>query len=230
MQPLLTKALARNVLDWKRRSERSIRLGRAMAEPLDTSCAHTADLALVRGVLAKDASALEEFAERSACVPAFLRRLVQPAGAARPIDIEDLSQDVFATVWSRLGTFDGRCQLETWLWGFCRKRALKWLERGSGEIAYGGEDSLFDLEDGAEHDPGREMDLELLRTELERLERSVAEVVHLKHFDELTFPQIGKRLGVSPNTAKTRYYRGLDKLKARLGSLAPSDGAPDRRP
>ena len=35
----------------------------------------------------------------------------------------------------------------------------------------------------------------------------------MKHFEELTFPEIGKRIGMPANTAKTRYYRGLAKLE-----------------
>ena len=42
-------------------------------------------------------------------------------------------------------------------------------------------------------------------------------VLQLKHIEGLTFDQIGERLAISPNTAKTRYYRGLDKLRGRLG-------------
>jgi DNA-directed RNA polymerase specialized sigma24 family protein len=45
--------------------------------------------------------------------------------------------------------------------------------------------------------------------------------VRLKHLAELTFADIGVRLGMSENTAKSLYYRGLVKLRE---LLAPRPG------
>lgn len=44
-------------------------------------------------------------------------------------------------------------------------------------------------------------------------------VVHLKLWEEFTFEDIAKTLGISPNTAASRYRYGLDKLRARLRPL-----------
>ena len=44
-------------------------------------------------------------------------------------------------------------------------------------------------------------------------------VVHLKLWEELTFEEIGQALGISPNTASSRYRYGIDKLRARLRPL-----------
>jgi RNA polymerase sigma-70 factor (ECF subfamily) len=44
-------------------------------------------------------------------------------------------------------------------------------------------------------------------------------VVHLKLWEKLTFEQIAETMGVSPNTAASRYRYGLDKLRARLRLL-----------
>jgi RNA polymerase sigma-70 factor, ECF subfamily len=44
-------------------------------------------------------------------------------------------------------------------------------------------------------------------------------VVHLKLWEELTFEEIAQVLGVSPNTAASRYRYGLDKLRGRLRLL-----------
>jgi NAD(P)-dependent dehydrogenase (short-subunit alcohol dehydrogenase family) len=45
-----------------------------------------------------------------------------------------------------------------------------------------------------------------------------ADVIRMKHFEDLTFEEIGTRLGNSINTVKTRYYRGISRLLDRLGS------------
>jgi len=44
-------------------------------------------------------------------------------------------------------------------------------------------------------------------------------VVHLKLWEGLTFEEIAKGLGLSPNTAASRYRYGLDKLRERLRPL-----------
>ena len=44
-------------------------------------------------------------------------------------------------------------------------------------------------------------------------------VVRLKHYDDLSFVEIGRLLEIPVNTVKSRYYRGLRWLRARL---APS--------
>jgi RNA polymerase sigma-70 factor (ECF subfamily) len=41
-------------------------------------------------------------------------------------------------------------------------------------------------------------------------------VVHLKLWEKLTFEQIAATIGVSPNTAASRYRYAIDKLRARL--------------
>lgn len=65
---------------------------------------------------------------------------------------------------------------------------------------------------------GADLDLhEEIRQAMERLPPAEAEVIRLKHFEGLTFDEIGTRLDTSPNTAKTRYYRGLGTLETLLG-------------
>ena len=44
-------------------------------------------------------------------------------------------------------------------------------------------------------------------------------VVHLKLWEEMTFDDIADALGISPNTAASRYRYGLDKLRDRLRPL-----------
>jgi RNA polymerase sigma-70 factor (ECF subfamily) len=54
---------------------------------------------------------------------------------------------------------------------------------------------------------------------LEELPLEQREVVHLKTWSGLTFEEIADALGISPNTAASRYRYGVDKLRARLRPL-----------
>ncbi|MEJ1974466.1 MAG: sigma-70 family RNA polymerase sigma factor [Lacunisphaera sp.] len=54
---------------------------------------------------------------------------------------------------------------------------------------------------------------------LQRLPDEQREVLVLKIWQELTFEQIGEVLGISPNTAASRYRYALTALRAQLESL-----------
>ena len=60
---------------------------------------------------------------------------------------------------------------------------------------------------------------------LRKIGREEAEVIRLKHFEGQTFEEISRHLGLSPNTVKTRYYRGLEELRPLLTAREDAKGA-----
>lgn len=69
---------------------------------------------------------------------------------------------------------------------------------------------------------GDELEALMLNDELchalERLGPPEDEIVRRKHFDGQSFDALGSALGISPNTAKTYYYRALSRLRDLLDS------------
>jgi RNA polymerase sigma factor (sigma-70 family) len=63
------------------------------------------------------------------------------------------------------------------------------------------------------------LEFEGVHLALARLDPPADDIVRLKHFEELTFEEIGQRLLLSPNTAKTHYYRALVRLREALAPL-----------
>jgi len=47
----------------------------------------------------------------------------------QPADLDDIAQDVFVIVHRRLGTFDRRARLTTWLFGICMRVAANYRRR-----------------------------------------------------------------------------------------------------
>jgi RNA polymerase sigma-70 factor (ECF subfamily) len=173
------------------------------------------DLELARAALAGEGLALADFAERMACVPQMLaalnRRLGNPLAGG---DLDDLAQEALIRVWAKLPGFAGLSALETWVYPFCylefmnalrRRRRLGRMEL-SGDLgqATGGTAAVGAFE------------FERLHLALERLPAGEAQVLRLKCFEELTFDEIGTRLGIPLNTAKTHFYRGLARLRQAL--------------
>ena len=52
------------------------------------------------------------------------------------------------------------------------------------------------------------------------LDDRTSQVIQLRFFEELTFPEIGARLAVPENSAKTLFHRGLQRMRALLGGEA----------
>ena len=68
-------------------------------------------------------------------------------------------------------------------------------------------------------DPDEQAFRETLAQALGELPADQRAVLHLKLWEGLTFEQIAEALGLSPNTAASRYRYGLDKLRDRLRPL-----------
>lgn len=162
--------------------------------------------------------ALGSFAERLECVPRILsalnRRLEHPIPRA---DLPDLVQDTLVVIVKKIDEFEGRATLETWVYRICfleLRSALRRRTRSKRESA--------PIE-------GLPVEAEAVEAEVPedytRLYGCLAEldvdervVITLKHFEDLSFSQVAERLGISLGTAKTRYYRGTQRLLVLLGS------------
>jgi RNA polymerase sigma-70 factor (ECF subfamily) len=177
-----------------------------------------ADVELIRKALAGQREAVSAFLERMRCVPrivsAINRKLGQPLG---PEERDDVAQEALLAVWKKLAQYDGRAKLETWVYPFCYYEALRRLRKKNRDPLVLQETiEGTGIEPSYEPIPGRDED-ELVLKELEALDPDEAIVIRLKLFEDLTFDSIGGRIGISSNTAKSRYYRGVRKLSRVLG-------------
>lgn len=184
------------------------------------------DLELVRAVLRREQAAVAGFIARMDCIPRMIAVRNNRAGAPlSETELEDLAQDVVTAVWRKLGSFDGRARLETWVYQFCyleflrRLRSLRNRPRAVGE-------PVGDEVEERRPASSRASEYEELHRCFAELSSAEAGILRLKHFEDLTFEEIGARLDLSPNTVKTRYYRALGKLRRRMGQsrVEPSAG------
>ena len=183
------------------------------------SARHASDLALARQALAGDWSALDELERRLACLPAMVRYQARSLGAQLDAhDVEEIVRDTTLALWSKLSRFEGRSTLETWAFRFAMLQVLKWLQtqarhpRGL-EMPEQFADPRLDDEGGLQLPV---VDPEVLREGLRGLSEGAAEVIRLRHWEELPFETIAQRLALPLSTIKARYYRGLTRLKEHL--------------
>jgi RNA polymerase sigma-70 factor (ECF subfamily) len=177
-----------------------------------------ADLDLVRRARDRVLGASEELLDRLRCLARFLSVLnVMRGKPFDPHELADLSQDTVLVIWRKLDDFKGPAGLERWALQIARfefhNAARRKARRTEGVVPLEGDERLTPVEDPAD---GMLRRIQLQQA-MDELDPTVAETVRLKHYGGLTFEEIGRRMGCSTNTAKTRYYRSLIHLAKALG-------------
>lgn len=140
-----------------------------------------------------------------------------------PSDAMDLLQDVFLGVYRNLHRFRGDAQFGSWLFRIAHNKAIDLARRKS---LFSGHLDIDDPEQVAEPTAPRqwEPDTRVMRSQInEKILAGLAQipyeqrlVVEMKIYQSLTFDEIAGILEVSENTAKTRFYTALRKLKTLL--------------
>ncbi|MEX0617359.1 MAG: sigma-70 family RNA polymerase sigma factor [Pseudohongiellaceae bacterium] len=142
-----------------------------------------------------------------------------------PTDAMDLMQEVFLGVCRNLHKFRGDSKFSSWLFRIAHNKAVdmrrrRWLLQQHGSIGVDEIDELDMQENRA--DCGPESSLisgqqnRRIRKLLEGLPMDQRLVVELKFFQFQTFEEIADMQDISVNTAKTRFYSALKKLKAAM--------------
>lgn len=180
-------------------------------EPIE----HAEDLRLARAAVAGEPEARQRFAERMAAVPRIVRAVERRMSVRlSPEESSDLAQDVLVKVWRKLDGYEGRASLESWVLRFVFleiRNLLRRLDRRRGAQSEG----LEELEAENPETISPEAYAYLMQS-LEELDPPAPDVLRLRHHDQLTFDQIGSRLGIPGNTAKTLYHRSLSRLRVKL--------------
>jgi len=188
-----------------------------MADGSERSPEPADDLALVRAILSRKSADLGRLAERLRCIPRLLAALDRRGPMRLGADeLSDLAQDVTVLVWRKLPEFEGLSSLEGWVYGFCLleyRNAVRRRGRLRHEVRVAAIEGVPGAGGAEDPDPWA---YEEVHDGLRRIGRDEARVIRLKHFEGRTFEEIGAALGISTNTAKSRYYRGLEELRPLL--------------
>lgn len=161
--------------------------------------------------------------------------LLRAAGRELPLDLrakEDLSdlvQETFLVAHRRIDRFNGRTHGEfvSWLKGILRntslrlRRSFRTERRGVyREVRFDGVSFREDELGGGEASPSalaaRHEDEANLKAAVRRLSNRDRCVLQWRHRDELTFEQMGRRLGISTVAARNAWLQALKRLRDEL--------------
>jgi RNA polymerase sigma-70 factor (ECF subfamily) len=143
-------------------------------------------------------------------------------------DAEEVLQDVFLSVYRRIGSFDGRSAFGTWLYRITVNAALMKL-RGRGPAQESFEDFLpqfsegrharmvADWTEGAEDFILRKERVQLVRQTIETLPPEYRLVLVLRDLEGLSNGEVAEVLGTSVPAVKARLHRARLVLRGMLG-------------
>lgn len=137
-------------------------------------------------------------------------------------DAMDLMQEVFLGVYRNLRRFRGDANFRTWLFRIAHNKAVDLNRRRkllslTGDLGDDAEFAGGEFSAPAETEPDHGLaERERNRLALALLGRIPLEqrlVVELKIYQSLTFEEIARMQEISVNTAKTRFYAALKKMR-----------------
>ncbi len=143
-----------------------------------------------------------------------------------PSDAMDLMQEVFLGVYRNLHRFRGDAKFSSWIFRIAHNKAVDMTRRKRlmTVSSWGDDGESVDILDSvpgeSQQEPERQVNAlqgnEQVMAMLARLPVSQRLIVELKIFQGLTFEEIAALQDISENTAKTRFYSALRKLKVQL--------------
>ena len=139
---------------------------------------------------------------------------------------EEITQDTFIQVYKKLGTLEDPNRFEGWLYVIANRRCINWIKRHKVKMDKLNMQSLEDthpeeIEKASyEYHISHQRETEitnhrqnLAKTLLQQLPESERTIVTLHYLGKMTSKEIGKFLGVSVNTIKSRLRRARKRLQ-----------------
>lgn len=132
---------------------------------------------------------------------------------------EDLTSEVFLEVVKSINSFRAESDVKTWLFSIARYRWLNYLRRKKRTI------QTAELDELTEREPPNAVSADKTTLDRELIERIYAIIngerdrpreVALLRIDGYSFYEIGRRLGISENSARVMFFRTKEKIRETL--------------
>ncbi len=175
------------------------------------------DVQLIRRVLSGDDSAFATLVERhQKGIHALVWRKIGDFHHA-----EEVAQDTFIQAYKKLATLKDPKHFSGWLYVIASRLSLNWIQRRKPTMESLEDTPVEEIEESSykhymtekRQAAAAENRSEVVKELLEVLPESERTVVTLYYLGEMTAKEIGKYLGVSVNTIKSRLRRGRERLQ-----------------
>lgn len=130
---------------------------------------------------------------------------------------EDLTQEVFASIWKRRNDINLKSSLRSYLLAAIRKAAIKHSERKKKNAILIEDKSIAEVQQIAEEENYSNEALAVaISNAIEKLPPRRRRVFKLAYYEQLSYKEIANELEVSVNTVKTHIVQSYKSLKVEL--------------
>lgn len=141
---------------------------------------------------------------------------------------EDVTQEVFVRLFTRIGQFHGNADFGTWLYRLVANACVDEQRRRRRLVSWGDREERSD--GGTELPDDERLHLQLdvvpsIQAALAALPPALRSTILLRYFDELSYDEMARTLACSPGTVASRLHRGLKILSRKLAHLRPQPAA-----
>jgi len=190
-------------------------LDEASQEDSDTTIHNATSIAstqqLVDDCLAGDRCAMQQLYEQ--CSDDVYGLMIRMVGRQ---DADDLTQQVFLTMFRKLHQFNGQSKLESWLYRLATNEALQHLRRTKrrSTAPLVGEPEVSDADPIVANE-----EVQLIEKAMLSLEPELRAILLLKEQQNLSYREIAESTGIPEGTVGSRLNRARKELRDVLASL-----------
>ncbi len=142
----------------------------------------------------------------------------------RQEDIEDICQEVFMKVYSKIGKFRGEAKLSTWIARIAYNTSISHLRKEDhDELSYDERPALVagETDESTHHQPVETAEVKTyLMLKIEELPVQYRTVLTLFHLEEFSYREIEEITGMPEGTIKSYLSRARKILKEKLEKVA----------
>ena len=125
-------------------------------------------------------------------------------------DARDLTQTVFLKAYRALGSFDHQHRFYSWIYRIMMNEALNFLDRRKPQSEL--DERLPGHRPGPEDDAQQSNLQDAVQESLMTLPPADRQVLVLRHFEDLSYHEIGEVLGIAEKTVKSRLFTARRRL------------------
>src|SRR5882757_2084534 len=175
------------------------------------------DTELIRGILQGEQAFFAHLVER---YQNYVFTLVLRFTDSRE-DAEEISQDIFVKAYRSLADFRGESKFSTWLYTIVRTSCITFLRKKKLDItSIDNERTLLQLENRESGFSANTIEQKsrhaMVNDAIRLLSPDDAQLITLFYKGEQSLEEIGRVMGLEPNTVKVKLHRARHRLKEKM--------------
>ena len=136
-------------------------------------------------------------------------------------DAEEIAQDVFVKAYRSLADFRGESKFSTWLYTIVTTTCITFLRKKKIPIHSLDNEHIFEVADNQNstfraNQVEQKSKVQMINEAIKLLSVDDARIITLFYQAEQSLEEIGRIIGIDPNTAKVKLHRARQRLKEKM--------------